>query len=109
MYISYINKSTNQSGALFTCRNIPNYLPLRQRCKAVSIGNWVTAGPTKVSGKGARFIQAYPGHYLMLRIKSLQLKIQRYIEDCIHAQEMLDGIMALGGAGPEYITNTRTI
>ena len=76
MYISYINKSTNQSGALFTCRNIQNSLPLRQRCKAVSIGNWVTAGPTKVMiwtqlscWKGVRFIQAYPGHYLMLRIK----------------------------------------
>lgn len=46
----YIHQPTNQGP--FLCAEtttIQDSLPARQRFNAVSIGNWVTAGPTKVA------------------------------------------------------------
>ena len=46
----YIHQPTNQGPSLRAeTTTIQDSLPARQRFNAVSIGNWVTAGPTKVA------------------------------------------------------------
>lgn len=116
---TYIHTSTNQSGAVFTCRNnnYPRFptcapafqcslnrqlghcrsyqgcdfftqLTCRKRCSCHPAGRW-----------HAFFIQS-----LDLKIQGYSLKTALISKKCI---EMLDGIIALGGAGPKDITSIR--